>query len=322
MAYLERTAQARVDPQRVLPGARSVIVVAVSYAEPITAHPLPALSPQHTGASAQAAHIASSCGVVARYARFVDYHRLLGPRLQALADFVDRLGPAGTRSVAYVDTGPVLERDLAQRAGIGFVGKHTNLISRRWGNWLLLGEILTTLELEPDEPEPNRCGTCTRCLAACPTGALVDAFVLDARRCIAYLTIELKHSIPEPLRPAVGARIFGCDACLEVCPWNRFARPGRLLPEHARPDLSALDLLGLLELDEVGFRRRFSSTPLIRAKRAGLLRNACVALGNLSKPTALPALTRAAADAEPLVAEAARWALQQLECREYGRRGC
>jgi epoxyqueuosine reductase len=216
----------------------------------------------------------------------------------------------------YVDTGPILERELAERSGIGFVGKHTNVISRQFGNWILLAEILTTLELEPDPPEKNRCGSCTRCLAACPTQAITAPFQLDARRCISYLTIELKGPIPEELRPAIGDRIFGCDDCLAVCPWNRFAQTGRLLRPHARPDLTEPALLELLQLDDAQFKRRFAGTPLLRSKRRGLLRNVCVALGNVGTAAVLPALARAAADPEPLIAEHARWAAAQINSRK------
>ncbi len=301
MVWMERQAERRANLQQVLPGARSVICLAASY---------PAASPPDRGGPAGAGH--SPHGVVARYARARDYHEVLAGPLQALTQFVNQLGGPETRSRWYVDTGPVLERGLAQRAGLGFIGRHTNLISRCLGNWFFLAEILTTLELEPDPPERNHCGTCTRCLTACPTGALRAPFVLDARRCIAYLTIELKGPIPVELRPAVGTRIFGCDDCLEVCPWNRFARDGRLMRAHARPDLAVPELLELLALDEAGFRARFAGTPLLRARRRGLLRNVCVALGNAGDRRALPALLRAAADPEPLIAEHARWAVEQL----------
>jgi epoxyqueuosine reductase len=292
MAYLARNAPKRVDPQLVLPGARSVITLAASYHNP-----------------------AWQSGPVARYARYADYHDILGERLRRLTDSVNQLGGPGTRSLWYVDTGPVLERDLAQRAGLGFIGKHTNLISRQLGNWILLAEILTTVELEPDAPEKNRCGTCTRCLAACPTAAITAPFQLDARRCISYLTIELKGAIPVELRAAVGGHIFGCDDCLQACPWNRFAREGQWMKAHASPDLGQPDLLDLLSLDEAGFKRRFAGTPLLRTKRRGLLRNVCVALGNTGDVRALPALQKAATDPEPLIAEHAAWAIQQIQSR-------
>jgi len=257
--------------------------------------------------------------VVARYARYDDYHDVLGERLKLLTGFLDDVGGPDSRSLGYVDTGPLLERDLAQRAGLGFVGKHTNLISRRLGNWILLGEIITTLDFEPDAPEKNRCGTCTRCIAACPTGAITGPFQLDARLCISYLTIELKGPIPVKLRPAIGNRIFGCDDCLAVCPWNRFAHEGRMMKDRARQDLRQPDLVELLSLTEADFKRRFAGTPLWRAKRRGLLRNVCVALGNVGDESAIPALQRAAGDDEPLIAEHATWALQQIRGRLPGK---
>jgi epoxyqueuosine reductase len=206
-----------------------------------------------------------------------------------------------------------LERDLAERAGLGFVGKHTNLISRKLGNWIFLSELITTLELAPDPPERNRCGSCHRCIEACPTAAITAPFQLDARRCISYLTIELKGPIPEELRPAIGQRIYGCDDCLAACPWNRFAREGNLMRDHYRSDLAAPELLPLLALDEAGFHKRFSGTPMQRAKRRGLLRNVCVALGNSRDSRALPALERAASDPEALIAEHARWAMDNIK---------
>jgi epoxyqueuosine reductase len=307
MAYLVRTADRRTDLSRVLPGVRSVICLAASYTGPDQ------VTPGADGASA--ADDRRVTGVVARYARFRDYHDVLGRALEALVGFIDGPGEPGGRSRAYVDTGPVLERDLAQRAGLGFVGKHTSLIHRRLGNWFFLAEILTTVELEPDPPESNHCGSCTRCLSACPTGALTAPFELDARRCISYLTIELKGAIPPEWRPAIGDRVFGCDDCLAACPWNRFAREGRLMQAAACPDSARPDLIEWLALDEAGFRRRFAGTPLQRVKRRGLLRNVCVALGNVGEASALPALERAASDPEPLVAEHARWAVGQVEGR-------
>jgi epoxyqueuosine reductase len=228
---------------------------------------------------------------------------------------VNVLGGAKTHSLWYVDTGPILERDLAQRAGLGFVGKHTNLISRRLGNWIFLAEILTTLELDPDAPEANHCGKCTRCITACPTQAITAPFQLDARKCISYLTIELKGSIPVELRPAMGNRIYGCDDCLAVCPWNRFAREGNLMKNHARVELHSPDLIELLQLDEVGFKSRFAGSPILRTKRRGVLRNVCVALGNTGDASALPALEKATHDVEPLIAEHACWAIQEIKFR-------
>ena len=297
MAWLERNAPKRLDPQQLLPGAKSVIALAASY----------------QAADSRFTIHDSRSALIARYARFEDYHHVLGERLKMLVSFIDTMADRKVRSLWYVDTGPVLERDLAQRAGIGFVGKHTNLISRRLGNWIFLAEILTTLELEPDAPEQNHCGKCTRCITACPTNAITAPFELDARKCISYLTIELKGSIPVELRPAIGNRIFGCDDCLAVCPWNRFACDGRLMKAHARTDLDTPDLIELLQLDEAGFKSRFAGTPILRTKRRGLLRNVCVALGNTGDASTMPHLQKAAGDSEPLIAEHARWAIGQIE---------
>lgn len=299
MQWLERNAEKRTDPQRVLPGASSVIVLAASYHQP---------GPPPAGELPGAA-------VVARYARFDDYHDVLGGKLKLLAKYVNELGGPNVRSLWYVDTGPVLERDFAQRAGLGFAGKHTNLISRTLGNWFFLAEILTTLGLEPDAPETNHCGKCTRCLAACPTQAITAPFELDARKCISYLTIELKGPIPVEFRQAVGGRIYGCDDCLAVCPWNKFAREGNLMKRHARPDLQQPDLIELLSLGDAQFKSRFAGSPILRTKRRGFLRNVCVALGNIGDTSALPALQQAAGDHEPLVAEHARWASAEIESR-------
>jgi len=295
MDYLARNAHKRVDPAQILSAAKTVITLAASYAPPSGGGP----------------PTTSAAGEIARYARFADYHQVLGGRLKSLAAFVSSAG-GGARSLWYVDTGPLLERDLAQRAGLGFIGKHTNLISRKLGNWLFLAEIITTLELEADAPEKNRCGSCRRCLEACPTAAITAPFQLDARRCISYLTIEFKGAIPEEFRPAIGNRIYGCDDCLAVCPWNRFAREGAMMRPHYRLGLAAPDLIELLSLDEPAFQRRFAGTPIRRARRRGLLRNVCVALGNCGDERALPPLQTAAADAEPLIAEHARWAIARI----------
>jgi epoxyqueuosine reductase len=322
MGYLERNAHKRVNPQKVLPGARSVVVLAASYAEARCV--LRVASSTDTECNTDATFLAApkrseggntQHGIIARYARFKDYHEVLAERLKELTGFLNELGGEGTRSLWYVDTGPLLERDLAQRAGLGFVGKHTNLISRKLGNWIFIAEIITTLEFCPDAPERNRCGTCTRCITACPTAAITAPFQLDARRCISYLTIELKGAIPVEFRSAIGNRIYGCDDCLAACPWNRFAREGKLMKEHACMDLSTPELLELLSLDEAGFKSRFAGTPILRTKRKGLLRNVCVALGNVGDEAALPALHQAAQEPEPLIAEHALWAIEQIEVR-------
>jgi epoxyqueuosine reductase len=323
MRYLERNALKRMDPHQVLPGAKTILALAASYHLGV-----PASSPREikgVGVMAESGDWpisrgedvgAPRNGVIARYARYPDYHQVLGERLKTLAVLIGELGGPTVRSLWYVDTGPLLERDLAQRAGLGFIGKHTNLISRQFGNWIFLAEILTTLGLEPDEAEQNRCGSCARCIAACPTAAIRGPFQLDARRCISYLTIELRGPIPVELRPLLGERIFGCDDCLEVCPWNRFAREGALMNRRARPDLADLNLLDLLKLNDTGFKRRFAGTPMIRAKRSGLLRNVCVALGNTGNEAALPELQRAAVGADELVAEHAQWAMGRIHERK------
>jgi epoxyqueuosine reductase len=317
MGYLARNAPKRVEPQRVLEGASSVVTLAAAYgAVPSSEFRVPSSSgPPSNPEPGTRNPEPESHGIVARYARFTDYHNVLAELLKELAGFINELGGPGTRSLWYVDTGPLLERDLAQRAGLGFIGKHTNLISRQLGNWFYLAEILTTLELEPDAPEINRCGTCTRCLTACPTRAIPAPFQLDARRCISYLTIELKGSIPIELRPLIGSRIFGCDDCLEACPWNRFAREASLMAPHFRRELDSPDLLQLLSLDDAAFQKQFAGTPLRRTKRRGLLRNVCVALGNTADARALPDLERAAREPEPLISEHARWAIEQIEQR-------
>ena len=304
MAYLAKNAVKRITPDLVLPGARSILCLATSYHRPYPGS-------RNCPKSKETPHQ----GIVARYARYEDYHQVLGERLKTFTAFLDTLAGVTRKSLWYVDTGPILERDLAQRAGLGFAGKHTNLISRSLGNWFLLSEILTLAEIEPDAPEKNRCGKCERCIHACPTGAITAPFTLDARRCISYLTIELKGSIPTELRPLIGNRIFGCDDCLAACPWNRFARQGSMLAASVRHDLVSPNLVDLLQLDEQGFRVQFRNSPFARSKRRGLLRNVCVALGNVGNEADLPHLEKARSDREPLVAEHATWAIQQIKSR-------
>jgi epoxyqueuosine reductase len=312
MAWLARNAEKRIEPHRVLAEAKTVISLAVAYA---TRDECRGTGDEKTADASRHPSPGPRPGVIARYARYPDYHDLLAEKLKTLTAAVNELGGPTSRSLWYVDTGPILERDLAQRAGLGFEGKHTNLISRKLGNWIFLAEILTTLELEPDAPEKNRCGSCSRCLTACPTQAITAPFQLDARLCISYLTIELKGSIPVELRPRIGNRIYGCDECLAACPWNKFAQAGNLMKPHARADLKAPDLIELLQLDDAGFRQKFANTPMLRTKRRGVLRNVCVALGNGGDKTALPALQKAAQDPEPLIAEHAQWAIAQIMSR-------
>jgi epoxyqueuosine reductase len=294
MGYLARQEPKRGDLQSVLPGARSVVVVAFNYYS------------GDENADDGALH-----GTVARYARFDDYHRSVWQRLEELLAFIQKLCPDATGKV-YCDTGPITERDLAMRAGIGWIGKHTNLISRYLGNWFFLGEILLDIDLPADKPSGAHCGTCARCIPACPTGAIIAPYVLDSRRCISYLTIELKGSIPEDLRPLIGNRIYGCDDCLDACPWNKFAVVSSDPAVQPRADLTTPDLIELLELDDENFRRRFQNSPIRRTKRRGLLRNVCVALGNLGDTCALPSLTKALSDPEPLIREHAAWAIERI----------
>jgi epoxyqueuosine reductase len=246
-------------------------------------------------------------GRIARFAWGSDYHEVLLPRLRALAQFV-----GSCNAKAYTDSGPLLARDIAASAGLGFVGRNTMFIRPRMGSLVLLGELLLDVELEYDAADVgpgNPCGNCRRCLDACPTGAFVDEYVLDASNCISYLTIENKGSIPEGLRRKMGNWIFGCDECQVVCPWvRRYSRPSARPFLSWDPDRCAPELAELLQMDEAAFRRRFAGTPVLRAKRRGLLRNAAVALGNSGDASALPILRRAQEDGEPLVREHAAWA--------------
>jgi epoxyqueuosine reductase len=242
---------------------------------------------------------------------------VLRRRLNQLLAWVQGEVP-GCRGRGVVDTAPLLERDFARRAGLGWFGKNTMLIDKRHGSYFFLGALLLDLELVPDPPhEASHCGTCTACLDACPTAAFVGPGMLDSRRCLSYLTIELKGSLPEEMRPAMTEWLFGCDICQEVCPWNRKAVPGREPELASRPDLVALDPVELLGMSEEEFRRRFRGTALWRAKRRGLLRNAALILGNRGDPAALPALRRALDDPEPVIREAARWAIERFTPTRY-----
>ncbi len=294
MDYLDRTRRERRDPARLLPGVRAVVAVAMSY---------------RPAADGPAAGQSDGGMRVARYAGGRDYHDVMRPRLEALADFISRAAGPGIKSRAAVDTSALLERDVAARAGLGWVGKNTNLLTQSLGSWFFLGAVLTTAEPAFDTEVPDRCGTCTACLDACPTQAFTAPYVLDARRCIAYLTIEHRGDIDETLRPAIGPWGFGCDVCQEVCPWNRRAATTR---EPAFAGTAHLAPEALLALDEAAFRERFRGTALWRARRSGLLRNAAIVLGNRGDRAAVPALRGALADADPVVQRAAAWALSQL----------
>ena len=230
-------------------------------------------------------------------------------KLLALLRFVQERAGRPVEGKVYVDTGPVLEREFAVRAGLGWFGKHTNLIHKRVGSWLLIGEILLDIELDPDGPTADHCGTCTLCLEACPTDAIVEPYVVDSRRCISYHTIELKGAIPLEYRAAMGDRVFGCDDCQDVCPWNRSAPETGLPAFAARPWNEMPDLIEMLGLTPEAFRNRFKGSPVKRTKRRGLLRNAAVALGNTKDPGAVPALADSLGDDEPLVRGHAAWAL-------------
>jgi epoxyqueuosine reductase len=291
MEWLQHGEEKRCDPRRVLPSTRSMIVVAMNYWQ---------------GAAAR------TQGRIARYAWGEDYHDVMLARLRPLDEFLRKHG--GEQKI-YVDTGPVLERDFAAEAGIGWHGKSTMLLDRKLGTWFFLAEILTSLELPADAPQKARCGSCTRCMTACPTGAITQPNRLDARRCISYLTIELKGPIPLEFRPLIGDRIYGCDTCLDVCPWNRFAAIARESAFAARPATETMQLRDYLSLDDDQFQLLFRGSPIRRIKRRGFLRNVCVALGNVGDADDLPPLEKTAQDSEPLIAEHAAWALAEIQRR-------
>jgi epoxyqueuosine reductase len=301
MSYMERGDEKRCDPQKVLPGARSIVVLALNYWQG-----------DRIAADTAASTEEGTRGRIARYAWGDDYHEVISQKLDKIDNFLRRFGG---RQKSYVDTGPILERDHAAQAGIGWHGKSTMLINTQLGTWFFLGEILTTLELPPDSPRRDRCGTCDRCIKACPTGAITAPHRLDARRCISYLTIELKTSIPVELRPLIGNRIFGCDDCLDACPWNRFAQASRETAFSARPSTTGMLLRDYLKLNDVEFRALFRNSPIKRIKRRGFLRNVCVALGNVGGLADLSALNEAASDPDELVAEHAAWAIERIQER-------
>jgi epoxyqueuosine reductase len=318
MNYLARNAERRCDPQQILPEAKTVIVLALNYFQGravVAGVPPAMIAPDPLSSSYGAASTGAATGRIARYAWGDDYHKVIEKKLTAIDDL---LRQRGGRQKCYVDTGPMLERDHAASAGIGWHGKSTMLLNRELGTWFFLAEILTTLEFAPDPPQKNYCGRCTRCIDACPTGAITAPHQLDARRCISYLTIELKGAIPLDLRPLIGDRIYGCDDCLDACPWNRFAKASREAAFAMRPKVAGMKLRDYLSLDREKFRQLFRNSPIKRTKRRGLLRNVCVALGNVGTADDLPALEKAAADAEPLIAEHAQWAIGRI--RERG--GC
>jgi epoxyqueuosine reductase len=294
MDWMADRAHWRGDPAALWPEARSVIMLADSYAPPhdpleVLAHP--------------------DRGAVSVYAQGKDYHDTIKPRLKRLLRWLLEQAP-GAEGKVFVDTAPIMEKPLAQAAGLGWQGKHTNLLGRDFGNWVFLGAIFTTLELPPDAPEASRCGSCRRCLDACPTGAFPGPYQLDARRCISYLTIEHRGAVPLELRPKLGNRIYGCDDCLAVCPWNKFAVDAsemRYLREDGPPPLAEL-----AALDDTAFRARFAGGPVKRIGWARFLRNVLYAIGNSGGPALLPAAAAHLEAEDPVVADAAAWAVSRL----------
>ncbi len=303
MGWLEDKAARRGDPRILWPEARSVVMLGLGYA------------PDENPGT-----LAADRGNISVYARGRDYHDVFKKKLRVLAEWTQR--SLGGDVKLFVDTAPVMEKPLAQRAGLGWQGKHTNLVSREHGSWLFLGSLFTTLDLEPDAAEIDHCGECRRCLDACPTAAFPAPYQLDARRCISYLTIEHKGHIGRELRPLIGNRIYGCDDCLAVCPWNKFAEAGHEMELRQRAELAAPALAELAQLDDAAFREKFSGSPVKRTGRDRFVRNVMIAIGN-SGDASLAAIAEARLDdSSPLVRAMAVWALQRLspagrfgECR-------
>jgi epoxyqueuosine reductase len=301
MDWLAEHAERRADPVRLWPAARTLIALGMSYTPPVD--PLSVLTRRDRGA-------------ISVYAQGRDYHLVVKSRLKALGQWMWQRW--GRELKVFVDTAPVMERPAAARAGLGWQGKHTNLVSRAHGSWLFLGEILTTLDLPPDAPERDHCGTCHACLDICPTAAFPAPGRLDARRCISYLTIEHPGPIPREFRAAMGNRIYGCDDCLAVCPWNKFARLAQEPAFAPRPALTAPRLADLAALDDAGFRALFAGTAIKRGGRDRFVRNVAIALGNSGDAAgSLPAVRRLLDDASPLVRGAAVWALARLSSAAF-----
>jgi epoxyqueuosine reductase len=296
MAWMAETADRRVAPRALWSDANSVAMLGLNYGP--STDPLDALTRRERGA-------------ISVYARHRDYHEIVKGRLKQLAAFMLKRAGGGAVKV-FVDTAPVMEKPLAQAAGLGWQGKHTKLVSRSFGSWLFLGAIFTDLDLSPDAPEPDHCGSCRDCLDICPTQAFVGPYRLDARRCVSYLTIEHKGPIPRQFRAAMGNRVYGCDDCLAVCPWNKFAQRTREAKLAARADLESPSLVALARLDDAGFRAFFSGSPIKRVGRARFLRNVLIAIGNSGEPALAAEAARAIEDADPLVRGAAIWALARL----------
>jgi epoxyqueuosine reductase len=301
MQYFPDRAEAYASPNNVLDGARSIVMLAMNYR------------------TAEPAETRAGQGRLSRYAWGSDYHDVIRERLEALVDWLRQRVPA-MKARGVIDTAPILEREFAQLAGLGWIGKNTLLLNKEIGSWFFLAALLTDLELQYDAPhKTDHCGTCRACLDACPTQAFVDAYVLDARRCISYLTIELRDAIPTNLRAGIGDWLFGCDICQDVCPWNHRAPLTSEPAFQPLADMNPIDLVALFDSDDMTFRARFRHTPLWRAKRRGLLRNAAIVLGNQRHLAALPALARGLNDNEPLVRGACAWALGNYQCLEAAR---
>ena len=296
MGWIEDRAEQRASPQGLWPEARSVIALAMSYA--------PATDPL-------ALADARDRGRISVYAQGTDYHKVVKKALKSMGRWL--ADEAGCQLKVFVDTAPVMEKPLSAAAGLGWQGKHSNLLSREHGNWLFLGVIYTTLDLIPDAPASEHCGSCTRCITACPTGAIVAPGQVDARRCISYLTIEHAGPIPHEFRAAMGNRIYGCDDCLAVCPWNRFAEAGAAnLAFAPRAELAAPALADLLALDDASFREMFSGSPIKRIGVARMIRNCLIAAGNSGDAALLPAVERHRDSDNPVVADAAEWAAARI----------
>jgi epoxyqueuosine reductase len=299
MDWLAATPERRGDPSRLWPQARAIVMLGVNYGP--AGDPLAILA-------------ARTRGAISVYARGDDYHDVIKKRLKALARWL--VASAGGDVKVFVDTAAVMEKPLAASAGLGWQGKHTNLVSRQYGSWLFLGALFTTLDLPADAPETDHCGACRACLDVCPTAAFPAPYRLDARRCISYLTIEHKGPIPRDLRPLMGNRIYGCDDCLAVCPWNKFAQQGREAKLAARDTLTAPGLADLARLDDAAFRALFTKSPVKRTGRDRFVRNVLIAIGNSGEPALVPVAEERLDDAAPLVRGAAVWALSRLAGRE------
>lgn len=313
MDWLATRVDQRSQPTTLWPEVRSIIVVGLSYTP---AHPTPpVVTYANTYSSSQPP---SDCGYISIYARNRDYHNFMKGRLKHLAQFIVHLQKENKQKKitpnvkVFVDTAPVAEKPLAAQAGLGWQGKHTNLVSRQHGNWLFLGELYTNLDLLPSSSARNHCGSCSRCLTVCPTQAFSAPYQLDARRCISYLTIEHTGSIPETLRPLIGTRIYGCDDCLAICPWNRFAQASRHTHFHPRKELTAPKLAFLSQLDDAAFRSFFSGSPIKRIGHHRFIRNVLIAIGNTNNLDLLPYVTALRTETNPLIAETADWAYQRL----------